>query len=180
MGKSSLFLRYTEDRFKTAIANTIGVNNSLKEVVVDGKTLRLQMWDTAGQERFRSIVSVFYRESDGFVLVYDVGSRRSFEYVKELMEELRDVIDPRFGVVVGNKIDRLDEDEMQEEARTLRELAARYGFQWQLASAKTGAGVAEIFEDLAKRLARGKEHRSRRTGVDITRRRKRRFKWCYR
>ncbi|KAI5179534.1 hypothetical protein PAEPH01_2695, partial [Pancytospora epiphaga] len=156
VGKSSLFLRYSEDQFKEAIANTIGINNTFKELVIDNEVVHLQMWDTAGQERFRSIVSAFYRESDGFVLVYDVTSRRSFDYMKQLVEELEKCLDRRFTLLVGNKADYLEEEERQEEEKILGEYAAEMGVSYYLASAKTGENVNKLFEDLSRKLFRTK------------------------
>ena len=52
------------------------------------------MWDTVGQERFNSIVSAFYRESDGFIFFFDVTIKRSYHFMTQLIGELSDCIDP--------------------------------------------------------------------------------------
>lgn len=181
VGKSSLFLRYTEDRFKEAIANTIGVNNTFKELVIDGKPVHFQMWDTAGQERFRSIVSAFYRESDGFVFVYDVTSDRSFDYMCQLLDELREAVDPRFTLVVGNKVDCADAECLAAESERLKVLARQRGFHHYLSSAKTGENVNEMFEALCKDLfhMKSKEENAKNV-LDITRKKKKGMSlWCF-
>lgn len=182
VGKSSLFLRYTEARFKEAIANTIGVNNSNKELVIDGNPVVLQMWDTAGQERFRSIVSVFYREADGFILAYDVTSRRSFDYMRQMIVELQDWIVPEFTVLVGNKADCIDDaDQLREETEILERLAAAHGFRYYISSAKTGHNVNEIFEELARQMYYNKKKAVRAAGgLDLRKRKRKKGRWCYR
>ena len=40
------------------------------------------MWDVAGQEKFRSLTSMYYRDSDGIILVFDIGKRDTFENLK--------------------------------------------------------------------------------------------------
>ena len=48
----------------------------------DDKKIKLQIWDTAGQERYRSITTAYYRGAQGFIVMYDVTNRDSFEDVK--------------------------------------------------------------------------------------------------
>lgn len=150
VGKSSLFLRYTKDEFKSAIANTIGVDYDLKEVMVDGKPINLKIWDTAGQERFKSIVAQVLRDSHGFILVYDVNSRRTFSEVENLIKELGSVIHPKCTVIVGNKADLADEELLEEESKKLREFCVEQKFKHFICSAKTGENVNAIFEYLSK------------------------------
>jgi len=44
--------------------------------------LFFKVWDTAGQERFRSLVPMYYRNSDAVAIVFDVSDRDSFKQVK--------------------------------------------------------------------------------------------------
>lgn len=52
-----------------------------------------QIWDTAGQERFHSLTTSFFKRAEGFVLVYDVSNRQSFESVSTWMKDIVEVID---------------------------------------------------------------------------------------
>lgn len=157
VGKSSLFLRYMKDEFKEVIANTVAINYDFKEIFVNGEAVHLKIWDTAGQEKFRSIVSQLYRDADGFILVYDVNTRRSFSSLTHLVKQLKDVINPKFTVVVGNKIDTIDEELLVQEEKSIKEFATENKFKYFLVSAKTGNQVNEIFETLSKSLYKNKE-----------------------
>lgn len=180
VGKSSLFLRYTQDTFRDTIANTIGIDNKFKELVIDGTSVHLQLWDTAGQERFQSIIRAYYREVDGFIFVYDVNVDRSYEYMVQRLEEMRETMDPQFSIVVGNKIDGLTEPQCQTEEKRLAGLAGKYGIRYRLTSAKTGQNVSELFEDLGRELFHNKPRdRPARNAVDMTKKR-RRFFGCFR
>lgn len=179
VGKSSLFLRYTQDRFKEAISNTIGVNNCFKDLVIEDNQIRLHMWDTAGQERFRSIVSCYYRESDGFILVYDLTRRRSFDYMRQLILDLSDSIIPEFTVIVGNKADCLSEEQLLEEAEQLKEFATEKGLEWRLSSAKTGQNVSNIFENLAAKMYYNRKKKNSKRGLDITKKKRRFSRFCF-
>jgi small GTP-binding protein len=61
VGKSSILTRFTEDTFSSDFMTTIGVDFKFKSLLIEGKTIRLQIWDTAGQERFRAITTCYYR-----------------------------------------------------------------------------------------------------------------------
>lgn len=52
-----------------------------KRVNISGKRVNLAIWDTAGQERFHALGPIYYRESHGAVLVYDITDHDSFEKV---------------------------------------------------------------------------------------------------
>ena len=47
VGKSSLLHRFTQNKFKSDCKTTIGVDFNIKNVEIDGKTIKAQIWDTA-------------------------------------------------------------------------------------------------------------------------------------
>ena len=56
VGKSSLLVRLTDDRFLTDPDPTIGVEFGSHLIELDnGETVKVQVWDTAGSESFRSV-----------------------------------------------------------------------------------------------------------------------------
>lgn len=56
VGKSSLLVRLTEDRFLVDSDTTIGIEFGSQIVTLpQGERLKLQIWDTAGSEQFRSV-----------------------------------------------------------------------------------------------------------------------------
>lgn len=66
----------------------------------------MQLWDTAGQERFKAMAPMYYRNANAALLVFDVTNHTSFEEVKSWILELqRNVQEPMFLLLVGNKID---------------------------------------------------------------------------
>ena len=90
-----------------------------KEVVVDGKVINLEIWDTAGQEKFRSLGGAFYRGADCCVLVYDITNKRSFDNIESWITEFLNQGAPKEPekfpfILIGNKIDREEEREVEE------------------------------------------------------------------
>lgn len=78
-----------------------------------------QIWDTAGQEKFRSLGGAFYRGADCCVLVYDITSKKSFDNIESWITEFLNQGAPQQPekfpfVLVGNKIDREEEREVDD------------------------------------------------------------------
>ncbi len=144
-----MILRFVSDAFSEDQVVSIGEDFREKKVTVDGKTVTLQLWDTAGQERYRIITSSFYHNAHGVMIVYDVTNRESFENVGRWSQEVDRYLDVGVKVVVGNKTDLDGGAALADEAA---EVCDNIGAAHYLASAKTGKGIAEIFEGLARGL----------------------------
>ena len=74
VGKSSLLLRFTADKFEAVSNPTIGVDFRVKYLTVHGKRVKLTIWDTAGQERFRTLTSSYYRGAHGVIFGADAAA----------------------------------------------------------------------------------------------------------
>jgi Ras-related protein Rab-2A len=108
VGKSSLLIQLTDQRFLANPDPTLGVEFGSKLITLPGddKVVKLQCWDTAGQESFRSITRSYYRGAAGCLLVYDVTSRKSFLNARSWLAEVREHADPHVScILVGNKVD---------------------------------------------------------------------------
>lgn len=52
-----------------------------KRINIDGDRVNLSIWDTAGQEKFHALGPIYYRDSQGAILVYDITDEDSFQKV---------------------------------------------------------------------------------------------------
>jgi small GTP-binding protein len=75
--------------------NTTQNKSATQVTMVKGKLVKLQLWDTAGQERFSVVTGSYYRNSDGFIFVFDATNRTSFDHVDQWMEQVRGNFDWR-------------------------------------------------------------------------------------
>lgn len=91
-----------------------------KRISLNGKRINLSIWDTAGQERFHALGPIYYRSSDGAILVYDITDQDSFQKVKNWVRELKKILGTDIILsIVGNKIDlEKDRHVSHEEAET--------------------------------------------------------------
>ncbi len=158
VGKTSLLLRFTENRFSAEYKKTLGTDFAVKNVIVNGEEVKLQIWDLGGQELFRDLRRAFYPGAKAALIVYDVTNRRSFESVPAWHADIISALKKIPVIVVGNKID-LPREVSYEEAKKLCE---RLSVEYIETSAKLDQNVADAFMRIAsnavssaKELTRG-------------------------
>ena len=162
VGKTSLVLRYVQDRFYAAYDSTIAASYLTHTLDLDNFRVNYEIWDTAGQERFHSLASIYYRRAQAVVVVYDISSRISFEHAKSWVREVKQNAYPDIVIaLVGNKADLVSKRAVN------YELAQTYAEENNLlcmeSSAKTAMNVDEIFLAVAKRLTESSPKKKRNT-----------------
>ena len=70
----------------------------------------LQIWDTAGDHKLRDLVSLYYRNSHGALLVFDITADETKENLQGWLSELEDRcdLDEVSVKVAANKYDLLE------------------------------------------------------------------------
>ncbi|KAI8506884.1 Ras- protein Rab-21 [Branchiostoma belcheri] len=151
VGKTSLVLRYCEDKFNDKHISTLQASFLTKKLNIAGKRVNLAIWDTAGQERFHALGPIYYRDSNGAILVYDITDEDSFQKVKNWVKELRKMLGSEVTLcIAGNKIDL--EKQRNVPAEEAEAYATSVGAKHFHTSAKLNKGVEEMFLDLTKRM----------------------------
>eukprot|EP00879_Flechtneria_rotunda_P003389 GHRR01003617.1.p1 GENE.GHRR01003617.1~~GHRR01003617.1.p1 ORF type:complete len:226 (+),score=87.32 GHRR01003617.1:130-807(+) len=153
VGKSCLVLRYIRGQFNPSSKITVGAAFVSHNVALpDGKSLKFEIWDTAGQERYLSLAPLYYRGAHAAAVVYDVSNPESFQKAKYWIGELQKNANGSIVMVlVGNKTDLAEQRQVSDEDG--RAFADSQNMMFVEASAKTAAGVADIFEGLAAKLS---------------------------
>ena len=151
VGKTSIVLRYTENKFNDKHVSTLQASYVQKNLNIGGKRITLNIWDTAGQERYHALGPIYYRDSNGAIVVYDITDEDSFQKAKNWVRELRKMLgDTCTLAIVGNKMDM--EKNRTVPASEAEEYAASVGAKHYYTSAKQNKGIQELFFDLSKRL----------------------------
>ncbi|THU96951.1 ras-domain-containing protein [Dendrothele bispora CBS 962.96] len=176
VGKSSLLVRLTDQRFLANPDPTLGVEFGSKLISIpeENKVVKLQCWDTAGTESFRSITRSYYRGAAGCLLVYDVTSRKSFLNTRTWLADVREHADPHLTcILVGNKVDLCDESTKRQVSTEEAEIFAKEeGLLFVESSAKSGQNVEKAFEDAVRdildKIHRGVFDDDRSPGVKLS------------
>lgn len=151
VGKTSLVTRYVQNTFNEKHVTTIQASFLSKRLNIDGVRVNLAIWDTAGQERFHALGPIYYRESNGALLVYDITDNNSFVKVKNWVKELRSQLGTSVALaIVGNKID-LERNRAVDKEEAIS-YAQSVGAKHYDTSAKLNKGLDELFLDLSKRM----------------------------
>lgn len=151
VGKSSILTRYTRNEFSQETKTTIGVELSTSLINVDEKKLKVAIWDTAGQERFRAATNLYYRNTLGAFICYDITNYNSFQNVGKWLNELRDHVNSQVIItLVGNKCDlRHLRAVSVTEARTL---ADKYELNFIETSALDSINIESSFKDIISEI----------------------------
>eukprot|EP01017_Pseudomicrothorax_dubius_P043248 TRINITY_DN716_c0_g2_i2.p1 TRINITY_DN716_c0_g2~~TRINITY_DN716_c0_g2_i2.p1 ORF type:complete len:218 (-),score=48.01 TRINITY_DN716_c0_g2_i2:30-683(-) len=151
VGKSSILIRFSDNKFTEYYKNTIGVDFKMRQLDIEGKHVKLQIWDTAGQEQFKTIVSSYYRGAHGLLLCFDLTQIATFQAISRWIDEVNKYNEPALPkVLVGNKADLYDSRQVSE--TEARNFARANDLLYLEVSAKTGEGIEELFTGFAEEL----------------------------
>ena len=152
VGKSSIVLRYCQEKFPTAHEVTIGGSYFQKSITLSNDaSIKLHIWDTGGSERFRSMLPLYYRDAQAAIIVYDIGQEKTFKGVKYWVDELAKKCDMSKVVIAlaGNKCD-LDESQRKISKETGSQFATENNMIFMETSAKGGNGISELIKKITE------------------------------
>ena len=147
VGKTTLISVYSGKEFEINTLVTICLDNYCFNEKFDGQDYIFKVFDTAGQERYKPIYNSTILLADGFLLIFSMDKRKSFELINEWLKTISSSCDINRKVVflVGNKIDIKEREVSNEEAVTY---AKTKNILYYETSAKTGFGVKDTFQKL--------------------------------
>ena len=144
VGKTSLLSRFCDNSFKEKYNNTIGVDFRLVTLKCNGFISKIHIWDTAGQERFRSLALNYLNNSHGFIFMYDITDRDSFNNVVNWIDlALEKNVKTIANFLVGNKCD--NEGKRQISVEEGKNLAKDKNLFFMETSAKANNNVQKLF-----------------------------------
>ncbi|XP_039289032.1 ras-like protein 2 [Nilaparvata lugens] len=106
VGKSAITIQFIQSFFVTDYDPTIE-DSYTKQCVIDDIPAKLDILDTAGQEEFSAMREQYMRSGEGFLLVFAVTDRASFDEIYKFHRQILRVKDrDEFPMLmVGNKAD---------------------------------------------------------------------------
>ncbi len=165
VGKSNIITKYVNDVF-TYKSPTMGLefyskityktgtpnkqNNSNDKSNDKSNKIKIQIWDTAGQERYNSLAPIYYRSSDGVLLVFDLDDYESFininSYLTETIHHSKTDVSV---ILVGAKSDQFDRSVDPSE---INDFCKLYDMKYIETSAKMGYNINHLFDTIINQI----------------------------
>jgi small GTP-binding protein len=145
VGKTSIARQFVLNDYIDRYNTTIGIDFSCKTIIVNDIYIKIQIWDTAGQETFRSLISSYYKDTIGVIIVIDDYTKKSLENIKYWQQEYykKEQFNQNvFFMVLVNKIDSFTNSP---ECDLIQDYCNDNNIIFYGVSAKTGCNINESF-----------------------------------
>merc|ERR1712029_1169539 len=172
VGKSALTIQLILGEFVAEHDPTIE-DSYRKQTVLDNETCMLDVLDTAGQEEYSAMRDQYMRTGDGFLIVFAVDNRDSFENVHnfwtQIMRVREEQVRQKSGgggkdggcgvpmVLVGNKCDLWAGSRCVEADEAKRVAKEKFHIPFVETSARTRLGVELAFDTLVREIRKDRK-----------------------
>ena len=151
VGKSAITVQFIQNYFIVDYDPTIE-DSYRKQVKIDNKICFLDILDTAGQEEYSAMRDQYMRNGQGFIIVYSILSRDTFDEVETFHAQIQRVKDKDLFpmVLCGNKCDVINDRQVSKSEGI--ELAKTFKCPYIETSAKTRVNIEEVFYELVREI----------------------------
>jgi Ras-related protein Rab-1A len=98
VGKTFILMFFSKSI--NCITQTTGPTTQTKILKVGMKLIQIKFIDTSGVKRFRNISRGYFKNSDIVLLVFDLTDRNSFEDLKERMNDIEILCEPKTHILL--------------------------------------------------------------------------------
>ena len=151
VGKTSIVNAYSKNQFSYNTVLTTGIVSFMKQKQFDNKEYKFKIFDTAGQERYKSLSNTTIQIADGFLMVFAVDNKNSFNKIVDWINFIEDNVNLEEKVLylIGNKID-VKTEVRQVTKEEAEEFANSKNAKYFETSALKNEGINEAFEEIFK------------------------------
>ena len=150
VGKTAIANRLQFQVFEEDYQPTVGAGYIPYKTKCGNEEVELQIWDTAGMEKYKSLGSIYYRDANAAVFVYDQTSQESANALESWLEIFRTAVKTKCVITVAANKDDLPDKKVENDK--MKEWASEQGFSFYITSAKTGKGIEEMFQNIVSNL----------------------------
>jgi GTPase KRas protein len=154
VGKSAITLQYISNHFVQEYDPTIE-DSYRKQVVIDNVSYLLDILDTAGQEEYTCIRHHYMKDSHGFLLVFDITNKISFEDIEKFYKQIQEYKDTNNYIPIilcGNKYDlEINRQITNNEGIALANI---YKCKYIEVSAKTRYNLELVWSELVREIVK--------------------------
>nr|DBA13918.1 TPA: hypothetical protein GDO54_004942 [Pyxicephalus adspersus] len=168
VGKSALTVRFLTRRF---IGEYVGTESIYTHnIMVDGRETFFSIWDSVCPQNPNlqtCVTDEQLRWGDGFILVYSICDRESFNVVRQQLQRIRQ-LKKRQGsapvIIVGNKRDLQHRREISSEEGRLLAIGSDCDF-FEISAAETYHGSLVVFHQLLESVRENRSASKKNAGI---------------
>ena len=140
VGKSSLIVRYFDDKFEENIIPTRTTSFLTKKINNGGKEYKFDIYDTPGSQNLRPLTRIFMKDVKIIALVYDITIKDSFLDLQYWLDLILESYPETYLILVGNKHDLSANRKIKESTGTkfaeiikaaFTEISAKDNYGWK-------------------------------------------------
>jgi len=152
VGKSALTVQFISGKFVERYDPTVE-DFYRKEIEVDGDPAILEILDTAGTEQFASMRDLYIKNGQGFIIVFSLTSRQSFQDIKLIREQILRVKGTnRVPIVLAANKSDVAESHREVLTEECTNLANEWNIPYMETSAKHSTIVNSLFTEVVKEM----------------------------
>ena len=153
VGKTSMIGRYL-NQYSEHIDSTVTTSYYNKPEIIDNYSLNFQIWDTVGQEQYRSLNSLFFKDAQICLMVYDITRQETFRSIKDYWYEsiLNNGLEGVIFGVAGNKNDLYMNEKVDKQE--VRDFSNEINATFRFTSAKQNTCIDELFKELGNKFVK--------------------------
>ena len=154
VGKTSYCDKLVHDTYTSIFIPTLGVDFFSKSIKLDDNTvIKSHIWDTAGQEKFNGIISHYYKDIAGAIIMFDISNRYSFNRInywkQEIIKKSNCKINSFPILLLGNKSDNKNREVTRDEAEVF---ALKNSMIYEEITCKKNENIESSFLKLIKEI----------------------------
>lgn len=145
-GKSTISHRLVYNKFVNILDSTIGAN--FMYIKIDNTTY--EIWDVCGQTRYLSLMQIYYRNTDIFLMIFDVTNLSTIDRLRYHIDKIKDEAITEYRIIlIGNKIDLINDNQMDNIKNTIKQkIQSDNIYDCIYISTKTGINFNNIIEKI--------------------------------
>ena len=144
VGKSAFLYQYSKNQFMENLGGSPGLNKEMIPIKIDNINYNLIIWDESGAKRFRSRPKKYYQKANGFLLLFDVTYKESFDEIGSWISIVKDYVDNLSNISIYLLGNRIGEDSRVITKEKAEEMAKSLGIKYFEINVKLNLNIREV------------------------------------
>jgi len=149
VGKTTLMVKYVENRLDEDYIQTLGVNFMEKSIMLRNTEVTFSIWDLGGQREFLSMLPLVCNDASAVFFMFDLSRKSTLLSIKEWYRQARGLNRNAVAFLVGTKFDvftTLPQDQQDEIDKQARKFAKAMKAPLVFTSATHSVNVQKLFK----------------------------------